>query len=162
MPGKKILMLTGDLNVANTPTVKAQQDGEWDVGVSGTVDVGNFPETQDVDVVSGSVTNQAASATTSRNESFAEFDGIQNRDIAPIDASLITVTGTGDDELLIAFTSTSGVEFTIGDFDENLGPFVSIPLAQPIPIDHIFMQCENESDDCGAIFIDIVGVAPAA
>jgi hypothetical protein len=141
---------TADVNVVNTP-----------LEVSGEVDVGNFPATQDVNVVSGSVTNQVAPVTTSRNEDFAPFDSVQNRDIAPVDASLITVAGAGDDELLIAFSSTSGVKFTIGDFDENLGPFVTIPLSQPMTIDHIFMQCNNESDDCGAIFIDIVGVQPA-
>jgi hypothetical protein len=83
--------------------------------------------------------------------------GLEVRDIEPINATLITITGVGDDEVFINFLSNGVQQFAVGDWDESLGPVVTIPLAQPIPVDHLFIQCENESDDCGQFHVYLVG-----
>ncbi len=149
------LQVAGTMNVANTPTVKAQQDGTWNVGLTGTptVDVGNFPSTQDVNVVGGTVSATAPVATHSTFASFTVAAGeVGAQDVEPIDASLITVVGGGDDEVIVEFEGHAPgggiVDFEIGDQDENLGPFVTIPLTQPMPIAHILARCQNESEDC--------------
>jgi hypothetical protein len=157
------LQVSGNLNVANTPTVKAQQDGTWNVGLTGTptVHVGNFPSTQDVNVVGGTL---SATTPVATDFAFASFTvaagGIDSKAIDPIDATLITVVGGGDDEVTIEFDSCCGspiqTDFELGDQDENLGPFVSIPLSQPVHVGSIIVRCHNESEDC-ELDVNLVG-----
>src|SRR5262245_60080865 len=128
--GQGNLQVTGNLNVANTPTVKAQQEGEWNVGIAGTptVDVGNCPSTQDVTVTGGTVSAEipVISAQESEHFTLASLED-ESRSIPEINASLITVEGGGDDEVEILFTNGPQVGpnlgFAIGDDSENLGPF---------------------------------------
>jgi hypothetical protein len=40
------IKVTGDVNIANTPTVQSQQSGTWNVGISGNVNVTNTPTVQ--------------------------------------------------------------------------------------------------------------------
>jgi hypothetical protein len=147
------LHVAGDLNVANSPTVKAQQDGTWNVGITGTpsVDVENFPATQEVNVAGGSVNAIPPVTSASELASFTVAAGdIGVQDVTPIDASLITVVGGSDDEVVVEFEGTvgGGTDFEIGDPDADLGPLVTLPLPQPIHVEHILARCHNESEDC--------------
>jgi hypothetical protein len=146
------LQVAGSLNVVNTPTVKAQQDGTWNVGITGT---------PTVDVIGGTVTAAPPVATGSRHVSFTvAAGGMEAQDVDPISASLITVVGGGDDEVTIEFESCCGslvnTDFQIGDQDENLGPFVAIPLSQPGEVSSVIVRCYNESEDC-ELSVDLLG-----
>jgi hypothetical protein len=146
------LQVAGSLNVANTPTVKAQQDGPWNVGIAGT---------PTVDVIGGTVTAAPPVATTSRHVSFTIAAGGKDaQDVDPIRVSLITVVGGGDDDVTDEFESCCGspvnTDFQIGDQDENLGPFVAIPLSQPGEVSSVIVRCYNESEDC-ELSVDLLG-----
>ena len=107
--------------------------------------------------VSGEVNSMQPVATTSRNEAFdVAAQGFEGRDIEPIDASLITVTG-GQNSLGLFFSDADGVGFRLEAQGGNtVGSFVTFPLTQPIPIDHLAVTCFNSSSSC-SFEIDIVG-----
>jgi hypothetical protein len=70
------------------------------------------------------------------------------------------VVGGGDDEVTVEFESCCGspvnTDFQIGDQDENLGPFVTIPLSQPGEVSSVIVHCYNESEDC-ELSVDLLG-----
>jgi hypothetical protein len=142
---------TTDVNVVTTP-----------LEVSGEVDVGNFPATQDVNVVGGTVAAQVPPATESDGQGFTvSAGGSEDRTIPAILASLVTVTGGGDDEAIITFASGDVLDpdtvfFSIGDDGDNIGPSLSVPLTQPMVISQISILCFNESEDC-EVDVHVVG-----
>jgi hypothetical protein len=107
--------------------------------------------------VTGDINSMQPVATSSRNETFdVAAQGFEQRDIEPIDASLITVTG-GQNSVGLFFSNADGVGFRLEAQGGNtVGSFVTFPLTQPIPIDHLAVTCFNQSSSC-SFEIDIVG-----
>lgn len=128
---------TASVNVANTP-----------LPVSGTVNVGNFPTEQDVDVVgSVDVTVPAASAFA-RHLFLLEAGELEAVLVDPMYVSLLTLRGGGDDEMVLCLKDNGVERFCIGDVEVSIGPFVTVPLTQPIRVDEVTVSCKNESEDC--------------
>jgi hypothetical protein len=148
----------GDLNVANTPTVDARQAGDWSVGIEGapSVNVGNFPSTQDVNLARGSL------AVIDRIElpvAFHIFEPgeSQSESFETIDATSIVITKPAGTEMSVSFDSPVQPGFLplLNDDDGSL-PIATYSFPDPVPINGATVHCQNESDTC-IVDIAIIG-----
>lgn len=149
------VFITDPTNQAN----RAHVDGSGNLLVRGGVNVNNLPQTQDVDVVAGSVIAEPPVATQFRSESFhaTPADPSELAEIEPIEASLITVLSSPGDRVVFSFCFDGPCTWGFGGAAEPIGN-LTLPLTQPVPIDSIHFQCQNlaQDDDCG-VTITIVG-----
>jgi len=144
--------LTGSVEVTNTP-----------LPVSGEVDVGNFPDTQEV---SGTVHLDGLGPASNFHwsERFQVFAGTHQIDTLDdvIDASLIVVNGADDAVDIRLFPTTQGAigspSLILYGADRATGGGSSfvIPLAEPIQVGTVEGECFNDSDSC-QFTVSIVG-----
>jgi hypothetical protein len=132
--------------------------------VTGTVDVGNFPDeqdvhvtnfpaTQDVNVVGGSLTAQPVTAVYKQTFSLGA-GGADTVAFGPIDATTVILSKVPGTESLVTLFSplvpwshpTDSV-WSLSDPDGNHSLVVNA-FQHPIPLDGVFVSCLNESEDC--------------
>jgi hypothetical protein len=150
------LQVAGSLQVANTPTVKAQQDGTWNVGISGTptVDVGNFPSTQDVNVTGG----RLATATDIVNAPAPVLMGGDTFDatVPEIMATSVVVAKGNSQGLVQLGTPLSSDVIVAVDDTDGTQPEVTMTFPYPVPIDSVHFACSEDASTC-LFFVSIVG-----
>jgi hypothetical protein len=139
--------VTGSVSVTNTP-----------LPVTGEVNVGNFPQVQQV---SGTVNVANFPGNQPATKQFGDqisIDAPYTRVLhEPIAASLVVVNGA-DDELTLTFELNNEPVLRLYGRDEATGGASSyvIPLTQPIVMDAFSALCANEFDPC-QFTVSIVG-----
>ena len=150
------LQVSGSLAVSNTPTVKAQQDGTWNVGISGnpTVNVGNLPSTQDVNVVGGKL----ATATDIVNAPAPVLFGGDTFDatLPEIMATSVVVAKGNSQGLVQLGTPLSSNVIVVVDDTDGTQPEVAMTFPYPVPIDSVHFSCDQDASTC-LFFVSIVG-----
>jgi hypothetical protein len=153
------LQVTGSLNVGNTPTVKAQQDGTWNVGITGTptVDVGNFPapQTQNVNVV-----GPPQKVTFVEPISYVDVGPGDTRAVnfnLTIDTTSVIIA-KGNDDVKVDLSRPGGLPDVVMAIDDTgVQPVFTYTFPNPIPFSGATVWCENVNFACTEIDITLAG-----
>lgn len=136
------------------------------LGVSGTVDVGNFPaqqnvavqnfpSTQDVNVVGGSTGPQPASAV--RQVVFSLDPGeSQTQTFPTIDVSSVVISSGDEEYQLFASTPLWNGDILLAFEPDGDNPSRHFTFPQPLPLNGLNLYCANESEHC-PIYILLIG-----
>jgi hypothetical protein len=139
-----------DVNVTNDPLNVAVANDT--LNVSGEVEVTNFPATQDVNVVGGSI---ALPPVTTIAGTPATIDPIPPGEFETTDIPLMNVVSVNVaenfDEYSVFISGPLGVPLDI-ESGELVQETYFYTFQYPVPVDGISIFCKNESDDC---FIDV-------
>jgi hypothetical protein len=132
-----------------------QVSGEVSVGGSSSVEVSNFPETQEVSgTVALAASVPAEIATEVRNIDLIGA-GLISETFTAINARFISISS--EDEVALRFATP---DHTINEpairIGNNRQPTQTISLPLAIPLDKVALVCENEVNDC-LVLITIVG-----
>jgi hypothetical protein len=139
-----------DVNVTND--LLNVSVGNETLNVSGEVEVSNFPATQDVNVVGGSITLPPVTTIAGTP---ATIDPIAPGEFETTDIPLMNVVSVNVaesvDEYSVSISGPLGVPLEI-ESNELLQETYFYTFQYPVPVDGISIFCKNESDDC---FIDV-------
>jgi len=143
-----------DVNVTNDPlNVNVSND---ELNVSGEVEVSNFPATQDVNVVGGSVALPPVTTiwSTPLSIDFIPAGGTVDYDVPLMNAVTVSMAETTD-EFDVIVGGPLGVPLTIESEDQAQETYF-YAFEYPVPVDFVSILCFNESDDC-TIDVTITG-----
>ena len=129
------LHVTGEVSVGGTSSVEVTNFPNVQE-VEGTVDVGNFPETE----------------VATEFRSLVLVSSAPDETFAPLDARIISI-GSEDEIGLTFFTPQGQRAIQIGD---NRQPVQAIPLPIAVPLGSVSLDCDNEIADC-VVFVTIAG-----
>jgi len=135
-----------DVNVTNDPLNVSVSNDE--LNVTGEVEVSNFPTTQDVNVVGGSVALPPVTTiwSTPLTIDFIPAGESVSYDFPLMNAVSVSMTETSD-EFDAVLGGPLGVPLSI-ESDDQAQETYFYTFTYPVPVDGVTLGCFNESDDC--------------
>jgi hypothetical protein len=147
------LTVSGTVSVDNFPT---------------SINVGNFPQVQDVNVTGGAVSAEPSPATIGfSHDVCADAGQVETVQLSTvINATDLTITAFANTEFALHFKSPittfgsgfAGIGRSVFSHQNHDGDNFSMHHAftRPVPINAVVIHCTNESDICCTL-VDIVG-----